>query len=259
MIELLQAEYIKHKKKLYIIFILLFAMNFFCIIRTIQNISEEQFKFDIFSVFYNSYGMIFIISYMAVSLFGFNLFYNEFKNNMMKQLLTTSITNTEFIATKMFFTFLFSEIVMILYALQLIIIVLAKNISFEINDLAFVALMSIFDGFLLFLAILPLFAVFIYLKDNVIVSLLVIISYAVTIILASIELFNVGIQGYLHPLMNIVFIHNYFLFNHIKIADYGILENAIKNINIFIAFTSVVLYSIVFSGLIAYSFRKIRK
>lgn len=259
MIELLQAEYMKHKKKLYTVFVLLIILYFICITRTIQNIFGEQFKFDIYSVYYSSYGMIFVVSYMAVSLFVLNLFYNEFKNNMLKQLLTAAMTNTEFISVKLFFSFLFSEIIMILYAALLFIIAWTRKIPFEINDFVFIILMSIFDGFLLLLAILPLFAVFIYLKDNAIVSMLVIVIYAATIVLASAELVNVDILGYFHPLMDVVFIHNYFLFNHIEIAEYGILENAIEKINIVFAFTSIVIYSVVSSGLIAFGFRRIRK
>lgn len=259
MIELLNAEYIKHKKKIFVIFMLLFLLDFFCIIITIQNISNEKFKFDIFSIYYSSYSIVFMISYLTISLFGLYLFYYEFKNNMIKQLFTTSITNIEFIISKLFFVFLFSEISMILYMIQLIIVSLVKHVSFEINNLIFIILLSIFDAFLLFLAILPLVALFIYLKDNVIVSLLGIVIYALMVILASLQVVHIDNLSYLHPLTDIVLIHNYFLFSHIPIKDYGILEAAIENINILLAFISIIIYSIISIGIIIHIVKKIRK
>lgn len=259
MIELLQAEYIKQKRKFFAVFFVLVVLNVFFTIKTIQNIWGEKYRFDIFSVYHSLYGTVFIISYLAIGLFALNLLYSEFKNDMMKQLLTCPITNLEFIMVKLFATYLFSETVMLINVVQMSVIVWLKDIPFTKDDLIFIVLMAVVDGFLLFLSILPLFIVFICCKQNIILSVVAVIVYAVTLVLASIEVVHIDIQGYLHPLMNIVFVHNYILYKHIEIADYGIMEDAVKNINISLAILSIVLYTAISLTLIVFVFRKIRK
>lgn len=211
MLNNISAELMKCKRgKMLLFFLVAVILYIACIFVALPSPGQIS-TISYLWLFYDSFSFIFLIHIMVLGLLSATMFSNEYRNNTIRQLITTPVSAAQFLFSKQAVIMMFSVLLMLSYSISVTLIAtITQSMELTAFNISMIFIISIVDAVTICMALAPIFLIMVVSKQNYLFPVLAVFIYTVISLLPSMGMITISnkIMSYAFPLGSVAVVHN---------------------------------------------------